>query len=140
MTTYNIGSGVIILSWETGAVYLSIWTYHLSSVVPRGVKPIFHSKLGSRWLPIANEISTNNMKCTWPMQTLGTQRNLYSIGSRWRFVLGVTQILCFALEVTQILAFLDTNMLADFHVGGLTQCPNASSFVLQGNLGLNPLD
>ena len=39
--------------------------------------------------------------------TLGTQRNLYSIGSRWGFVLGVTQILYFALGVRQILAFLD---------------------------------
>ena len=29
-------------------------------------KPIFHCKLGSHWVPYANEISTNNMKCTWP--------------------------------------------------------------------------
>ena len=32
------------------------------------VKPIFHWKLGSQWLPNANEIDTNNMECTWPMQ------------------------------------------------------------------------
>ena len=30
------------------------------------LKPIFHWKLGLRWLPNANEINTNNMKCTWP--------------------------------------------------------------------------
>ena len=30
-------------------------------------KPIFHSKMGLRWLPNAHEISTNNMKSTWPM-------------------------------------------------------------------------
>ena len=28
-------------------------------------KPIFHQKLRSRWLPTANEIDTNNMKCRW---------------------------------------------------------------------------
>ena len=31
--------------------------------------------------------------------TLGTQHSLYSIGSRWGFVLGVTQLFCFALGV-----------------------------------------
>ena len=31
-----------------------------------GLKPIFHWKLGSRWVPNANEMDTNNMKCTWP--------------------------------------------------------------------------
>ena len=40
---------------------------------------------------------------------LGTQCNLYSIGSHWGFALGVTCILCFALGVTQILAY--ANML-----------------------------
>ena len=29
-------------------------------------KPIFHCEVGLRWLPNANEMSTNNMKCTWP--------------------------------------------------------------------------
>ena len=46
---------------------------------------------------------------------LGTQRNLYSIGSHWGFPLGVTQIL----------VFLDTNMLVspkrNCGVGGLSQ-------------------
>ena len=32
------------------------------------LKPIFHCKLGSRWLPNANKMSTNNMKCIWPMR------------------------------------------------------------------------
>ena len=31
------------------------------------LKPIFHWKLGWRWLPNADEINTKNMKCTWPM-------------------------------------------------------------------------
>ena len=33
------------------------------------LKPIFHCKLGSRWETTANEIDTNNMKCTWPTRT-----------------------------------------------------------------------
>ena len=62
-------------------------------------KPIFHWKLGSRWLPNANEINTKNMKCTWPTPEfcVGTQRNLYSTGLRLGFALGKTQILGFAL-------------------------------------------
>ena len=37
------------------------------------VKPIFHWKRGSRWLPNANEINTKNMNCTCPTRapTLG---------------------------------------------------------------------
>ena len=46
---------------------------------------------------------------------LGTQHDLYYIGSRWGF----------ALPVTQILVFLDTNMLIypkqNSRVGGITQ-------------------
>ena len=41
----------------------------------------------------------------------GTQRHLYSTCSRWGLALRVTQILAFALGVTRVLAFLDTNML-----------------------------
>ena len=46
------------------------------------LKPIFHWKLGSHWVPNANEIDTNNMKSTWPTRTLAlrTQHELYSIG------------------------------------------------------------
>ena len=42
---------------------------------------------------------------------LGIQRDLYSTDSCQGFALGVTLVLLFALGVTQILAFLDTNML-----------------------------
>ena len=41
----------------------------------------------------------------------GTQHNLYSTDLHWELALGVMQSLCFAFGVTQILAFLDTNML-----------------------------
>ena len=30
------------------------------------LKPIFHQKTGLRWVPDANEIDINNMKCTCP--------------------------------------------------------------------------
>ena len=67
------------------------------------VKPIFHRKLGSRWVPNANETYTKNMKCTWPTPAfcVGTQRNLYSTG--WRRVLawGKTQLLGFASGKTR---------------------------------------
>ena len=65
---------------------------------------------------------------------LGTQRNLYSIGSLWGFALGVTQLLCFALGVTQILAFLDINMFVyqtqNCGVGGLSQRQEQMQMVL----------
>ena len=32
------------------------------------LKPIFHCKLGSRWVTNANEMSTNNMKYRWPTE------------------------------------------------------------------------
>ena len=34
------------------------------------LKPTFHWKWGSRWLPNANEIYTQTMKCTWSMQEI----------------------------------------------------------------------
>ena len=49
----------------------------------RGLKPIFHRKLGLRWLQNAKEINTKNMKCTCltPAPMPGTQRHLYSTGN-----------------------------------------------------------
>ena len=51
----------------------------------------------------------------WGQNASGTQGNLYSTDSHWGFALGVTQIL----------AFLDTNMLVEVtqnrRIGGLTQ-------------------
>ena len=34
------------------------------------LKPIFHWKWGSHWLPNANEIDTKKKKCTWPTQEI----------------------------------------------------------------------
>ena len=38
------------------------------SIEKKTIKPIFHWKLCSSWLPNANESDTNNMKSTWPMR------------------------------------------------------------------------
>ena len=59
------------------------------------IKPIFHWKRGSRWVPNANEIYTKNMKCTLPTPVfcIGTQRNLYSTDWRWGLTSRKTQIL-----------------------------------------------
>ena len=68
------------------------------TIILGNLKPIFHCELGSRWVTNAIEMSTNNMKCTWPTQPIfhlftlgicvGGNANLY-------FALGVKQILCF---------------------------------------------
>ena len=56
-------------------------------------------------------------------KTLGPQRNLYSIDWHWCLAIGLTQILGLASGVTQIFAFLDTNMLVspmpNSDIGGL---------------------
>ena len=69
------------------------------------LKPVFTEN----WLPNANEIDTKNMKCTWPMQDPMPGDPKQTI-FHW-LALGITQILCFGLGVTQILVFLDTNIL-----------------------------
>ena len=73
--------------------------------------------------------STQNlMKCTLPTPkkfALGTQRNPYCTDWHWGFALGVTQIF----------AFLDTNMLVsptqNSGVGGLSQRQDPTQMVLR---------
>ena len=93
------------------------------------VKPIFHWKWGSRWVPNANEMYTKNMKCTWPTPAfcVGTRRNLYSTDWRRGLASGITQILGLASGVTQILALGNAKIYQ--HVG----ISNAK-FWRQGNL------
>ena len=52
----------LFLSWIINNMWHILW---LNSPL-KHVKPIFHCKLGLRWVINANEMSTNNMKCTWP--------------------------------------------------------------------------
>ena len=70
--------------------YLSICLCKINQYFVYSVKPIFHWKLGLRWVPNANEINTKNMKCTWPTQEICIwyRLNLYSTDSRWGFALG----------------------------------------------------
>ena len=114
------------------------------------LKPIFHWKLGSLWLPNANEINTKNMKCTCPMPEFcaRTQRNLYSSGLHLGFASGKTQILGFALGKTQIRGFTLAPRYqhvgvpnAKFWLLGYcpTPTPNARNFAPQWNIGFNLL-
>ena len=59
------------------------------------VKPIFHWKWGSRWIPNSNEIYTKKKKCTWPTLVfcVWTQHNLYFTDWRRGLASGKTQIL-----------------------------------------------
>ena len=76
-----------------------LWTLKFDTVRKPFVKPIFHWKLGLRWLPNANEINTKiheiYMANACPNFPFGTQRNLYSTDLHWGFALG-TRILKFA--------------------------------------------
>ena len=100
------------------------------------VKPIFHWKWGSHWVPNANY--TKNMKCTWPMPAfcVGTQRNLYSTGWRQGLASGKTQIL--ALGNTKIYEHVGISNAKFWRRGHCpTPTPDARYFALQWNIGLN---
>ena len=95
-------------------------------------KPIFHWKLSLRYLTNTNEIDTNNMKSS-PLHW-GPNVTYIPPARFGGLRLGKTQILAFALGVTQIVAFLDTNMLEsptrNCGVGGLSQCEDPMRIVL----------
>ena len=72
-----------------------------SELIPTLLKPIFHRKLGLRWLQNAKEINTKKMKCTCPTPapTPEAQRHLYSTDWRRGLASGLTQILGLASGV-----------------------------------------
>ena len=92
-----------------------------------GLKPIFHQKLGSRWLPNPNEIYTKNMKCTWPTRKfcIGYPLHLYSTDWRRGLASRVMQILGLASGIGVGVTPKYTNMLVspmqNSGVGGITQ-------------------
>ena len=100
------------------------YSYHTCQQVLT-LKPIFHWKLGSRWVTNANEMNTYNMKSTWPTPAL-------CVGDP-------TQPIFHLLA----LVFLDTNMLVyptqNSCIGGIAQreSPNAREFALQWNIGFS---
>ena len=73
-------------------------------------------------------MSTNNMKSTWPTRKFCVGDPMKPIFHLFPFgvCVGGTQILAFALRVTQILAFLDANMLVSStqksRIGDIIQC------------------
>ena len=115
------------------------------------LKPIFHWKWGSRWVPNANEIYTKNMKYTWPTPAfcVGTQRNLYSTDWRRGLALGLTQNLDLASG-----GLASGNIFSHFryqHVGipnakfwrwghCPTPAPNARYFAFWWNIGFRIRD
>ena len=112
----------------------------------KSLKPIFHWKWGSRWVPNANEIYTKNMKCTWPTPAfcVGTKRNLYSTGLRLGFASAKTQILGFASAKTQIKGFALAPKYQHVGISNAkiwrrghcpTPTPDARYFASQWNIG-----
>ena len=100
------------------------------------LKPIFHWKWDSRWVPNANEIYTKNMKCTWPKPAfcVRTQRNLYSTDWRRGLASGKTQIL--ALGNAKINQHVGISYTKFWHRGHCpTPTPDARYFVSQWNIG-----
>ena len=77
------------------------------------------------------------MKCTWPTRKfcVGDPTQPIFHWLAFGFCIGVTQILYFALGVTQTLAFLDTNMLVsstpNCGVWGLSQRKDPLQMVLR---------
>ena len=95
-------------------------------------RPIFHCNLSSRWVTNANEMSTNNMKSTWPTRE-------FCVGDPTRPILhlfglgvcvGVNANFSVCVGGNTNFWVLDTNMLAspmqNFCVGGIAQCDSPS--------------
>ena len=109
------------------------------------LKPIFHQKLGSRWLPNANEIYTKNMKFTWPTRKfcVGYPLHLYCTDWRPGLASGVTQILGLASGIgvggnAKIYPHVGISHAKFWRRGHCpTPTPDARYFALQWNIGLN---
>ena len=105
------------------------------------MKPIFHWKLGSRWVPNTNEIYTKNMKCTWPTPVfcVGAQRKLYSTDWRRGLASGKTQILALGnAKIYQHVGISNAKFWRRGHCP--TPTPDARYFASQWNIGFKLLD
>ena len=103
------------------------------------LKPIFHWKWGSRWVPNANEIYTKNMKCTGPTPVfcVGTQRSLYSTEWRRGLASGKTQILALGnAKIYQHVGISNAKFWCRGHCP--TPTPDARYFASQWNIGFSP--
>ena len=104
------------------------------------LKPIFHWKLGLRWVTKANEMDTNNIKSTWPTPApcIGNPKgpifHLLALGVRFR-------------NNANFRVYVGSAMLFGYqHVGippkkfscwgnCTTRTPNVRGFALQWNIG-----
>ena len=114
-----------------------VYPYSFSIHFVGRLKPIFHWKWSSRWVPNANEIYTKNMKCTWPTPVfcVGTQRNLYSTDWCRGLASGKTQILALGnAKIYQHVGISNAKFWRQGHCP--TPTPNARYFALQWNIGL----
>ena len=94
----------------------------------KNLKPMFYCKLGLHWLPNVNEISTNVMKCTWPMLKFcfgDPKESIYWLALG--FCVGGNANFMFRVGIA------NTN----FHILGadLILIPNDSSFASQWYIG-----
>ena len=103
-----------------------IFVFHLK------LKPIFHQKPCSRWLPNENEIDTNNMKSTWltqaPTRGYPTRPilHLLALGSHW------------ARRGRR--GFSDTNMLvSETRIACIVSGPQREWFRVAVEYRLNPI-
>ena len=132
-TIYMRWNRIYDISWYIVFLQLRKLTFFVMTLT---VKPIFHWKWGSRWVPNANEIYTKYMKCTWPMPVfcVGTQRNLYSTDWRQGLASGKTQIL--AQGNAKIYQHVDISNAKFWRRGHCpTPTPDARYFASQWNMG-----
>ena len=107
----------------------------LTTLIIRKLKPIFHWILSLHWLTNGNEMDTNNMKSTWPTPAP-------RVGDPMRPIFHLLALV-FMLGVTQILVFLDTNMLVSPNTklwrwgSKPMRGPNANGFASQWNISYN---
>ena len=125
-------------SWKShGKICCKICGNTAIAACGRPLKPLFHWKWGSCWVPNANEIYTKKMKCTWPTPVfcIGTQHNLYSTDWRQGLASAKTQIL--ALGNAKIYQHVGISKAKFWRVGHCpTPTPDARYFASQWNIGL----
>ena len=108
-------------------------------------KPVFHWKSRLRWLPYANEIDTNNMKCTCPTPAphIGDPKPFIfyvlalgvCVGSNVNFSIGVGHDENFGICRYQHVGIPNAKL---WHWGSKpTRGQNANGFASQWNIGLN---
>ena len=113
---------------------------------PINLKPIFHCKLGSRWVTYANEMSTNNMKDTWPTRKFcvgdPTQPTLYWLSLGFCVGGNATFMFCAGGNANCSIFKYQHVGIPNRKLWGWgskpMRGPNANGFASQWNMGLTP--